>query len=56
MPLSMRSCFSHCYAMRRQPHGAVYRQVTVALALLVMALCFALVTALTVVLKVGNDG
>ncbi|KAI7843414.1 hypothetical protein COHA_002892 [Chlorella ohadii] len=31
-------------------------KVTVALALLVMALCFALVTALTVVLKVGNDG
>lgn len=31
-------------------------QVTLALALLDMALCFALVAALTAVLKVGKDG
>lgn len=31
-------------------------KVTVVLALLIMAMCFALVTVLTAALKVGNDG
>lgn len=41
---------------RLLPSPRLTLQVTVSLVLLAMALCFVLVTALTVVLKVGNDG